>query len=100
MTFFRSENQNYELRNKNHLMLSMPKAVRYGTERLRFLGPKIWQIVPNEFKEVDNLCAFKIKKKIGFQIVPVVCVNAILGKWALLISNKYKQGLAVILLIS
>ena len=41
----------------------MPKSVRYGTESLRFLRPQISQIVPNELKEIDNLCYFKIKIK-------------------------------------
>ena len=43
---FQIREPKYELRNKNHLMLSMPKTVRYGTESLRFLGPKIWQNCP------------------------------------------------------
>ena len=60
---FQMREPKYELRNNNHLNLCMPKSVRYGTESLRFLGPKIWQIVPNELKEIDNLCDFKIKIK-------------------------------------
>ena len=60
---FQMREPKYELRNNNHLILCMPKSVRYGTESLHFLGPKIWQIVPNELKEIDNLCDFKIKIK-------------------------------------
>ena len=39
------------------------KSVFCGTESILFLGPKIWSIVPNEFKETP-LHAFKklIKK--------------------------------------
>ena len=40
-----------------------PRSVRYGTETLRSLGPKIWNIVPDNIKDSGNLKIFKIKIK-------------------------------------
>ena len=40
------------------------RTVTYGTETLRFLGPKIWSIIPSNVKEINSLDEFKrlIKK--------------------------------------
>ena len=40
------------------------KTVRYGTDSLAYLAPKIWELVPNEIKNLESLTAFKtvIKK--------------------------------------
>ena len=35
------------------------KTVSYGTETLSFMGPKIWALVPDEFKKVKSLPEFK-----------------------------------------
>ena len=40
-----------------------PRSVRYGTETLRCLGPKIWDIVPNYIKDSQSLTIFKNKIK-------------------------------------
>ena len=40
-----------------------PRSVRYGTETLRSLGPKIWNILPNDIKNSQNLMIFKNKIK-------------------------------------
>ena len=40
-----------------------PRTVRYGTETLRSLGPKIWNILPNDIKSLSNLITFKNKIK-------------------------------------
>ena len=37
-----------------------PKVVRYGTETISFLTPKIWEIVPQNMKNSSSLSAFKI----------------------------------------
>ena len=36
-----------------------PKSVRFGTETLRTLGPKIWNIIPPNIKNSSSLKAFK-----------------------------------------
>ena len=35
------------------------KTVYYGTESLTNLGPKIWNILPNEYKELKSLSMSK-----------------------------------------
>ena len=34
-----------------------PKRVRYGTETISFLGPKVWKLVPHELKIISE-CGF------------------------------------------
>ena len=36
-------------------------TLRYGTETISFLGPKIWSIIPNEFKRSTSIIDFKCK---------------------------------------
>ena len=35
-----------------------PKTVNYGAETLRSLGPKVWQLVPRELREIKSLKLF------------------------------------------
>ena len=42
---------------------SNPKNVNSGVETLRFLGPKIWNMVPSAMKSITSLHAFKDKIK-------------------------------------
>ena len=46
---------NYELRGNNFLGRRRVKSVRYGTESISSLAPKIWEILPNEIKDSDTL---------------------------------------------
>ena len=36
----------YDLRMRNELYAGKPKAVRYGTETIPFLSPKLWALTP------------------------------------------------------
>ena len=47
-----------------------PRSVRYGTETLRCLGPKIWNILPNHIKNSENLRIFKNRVKLW---TPINC---------------------------
>ena len=38
-----------------------PKTVRYGLETISSLGPKIWNLVPNEIKTITSVALFKRK---------------------------------------
>ena len=60
---FQLRNNDYNLRQFSQFDLPNVKSVFCGTESISFLGPKIWNIVPNEFKK-ETLDAFKklIKK--------------------------------------
>ena len=50
----------YNLRTRQELYSRNPKTVRYGTETISFLGPKIWAIVPQTIKNCASLSSFKI----------------------------------------
>ena len=60
---FPQEKKIYTLRNKNHLTLSNSKSVSYGIESLRYLGPKIWNMLPDKLKQAASLSTFKAEMK-------------------------------------
>ena len=49
----------YNLRNYNGFRLPFARTVYHGTESISYLGPKIWNIVPAELKNVQSLNSFK-----------------------------------------
>ena len=51
----------YDLRNNNSFKIRRVNSVRNGNESVTYLGPKIWDLVPNEIKEFKSLNAFKFK---------------------------------------
>ena len=53
----------YDLRNNNSFKSRRVNSVWHGTESVSYLGPKIWDLVPNEIKESESLNAFKFKIK-------------------------------------
>ena len=57
------------------------KTVSYGLEYIRYLGSKIWKLVPDELKELKSLELFKQKvKSLKFKDCPCkLCKNYILG---------------------
>ena len=50
----------YKLRNHNTFVRSPVNSVFNGTETLSYLGPKTWDLVPNEIKQSDSLKSFKL----------------------------------------
>ena len=56
---FQSRNNDYNLRQFSQFELPNVRSVFCGTVSISFLGPKIWNIVPNEFKKETSLHAFK-----------------------------------------
>ena len=56
--------QTYNLRKLSQFYRPKVNSVYNGTESVSFLGPIIWDLVPNELKDIGNLAAFKkaIKK--------------------------------------
>ena len=48
---------------KNPFMTRNVHTTRYGTETLAHLGPKIWDLIPNNIKELNSLKLFKTKIK-------------------------------------
>ena len=59
-----NDDSGYSTRNKRAFKSRNVKIVRYGTDSLAYLAPKIWEPVPNEMKNLESLIAFKtaIKK--------------------------------------
>ena len=51
----------YDLRNNNSFKRRRVKSVWHGNESVSYLGPKIWDLVPNEIKESESLSNSKSK---------------------------------------
>ena len=47
------------LRHVSEFSRLMVKSVYHGTESISYLGPKIWDILPEKLKNIDNLEHFK-----------------------------------------
>ena len=54
----------YNLREVSEFFRPMVKSVYHGTESISYLGPKIWDILPEKLKNIDNLEHFKRETKI------------------------------------
>ena len=39
------------------------RTKKYGIETPSYLGPKLWNLVPNEYKTIESLADFKVKIK-------------------------------------
>ena len=60
---FAPKMSSYDLRNKNSFKRRRVKSVWHGTGSVTYLGPKIWDLAPNETKESESLNGFKLKIK-------------------------------------
>ena len=49
----------YELRQRSQFQIPWVHSVFSGTESLKFLGPKVWALVPNEMKQLESLGKFR-----------------------------------------
>ena len=56
---FTFKNVDCDLRHNTYLKIGNLKTVYYGTESLTNLGAKIWNLLPNEYKELKSLSTFK-----------------------------------------
>ena len=76
---FKLRNDLPNIRSSNEFCLPTPHTVKYGTESLRYLGPKIWNILPNSLKKSSSLYSFKveIKKWIPHGFPCKLCKNVI-----------------------
>ena len=55
-----SDYQGPNLRNKGPFAKSRIDSVQFGENSLKFLGTKIWELVPKEIKDTDTLDKFKV----------------------------------------
>ena len=62
--FTRRDEHPYNLRHNAEFLQPLVNSVRCGTESISYLGPKIWGMVPDTYKNIDSLYNFKkaIKK--------------------------------------
>ena len=51
----------YNLRSRSELYSRNPKTVKYGTETISYLAPKIWYLLPNAKKSSKSLDVLKSK---------------------------------------
>ena len=57
---FRIRQENgYNLRHRSTFKRPIVNSVYSGTETVSFLGPKIWELMPTEIKELVSLNSFK-----------------------------------------
>ena len=61
IVFHFNKNISYNLRSRNELYSRNPKTVKYETETISCLAPKIWFLVPNAIKSSKLLDVFKSK---------------------------------------
>ena len=57
--FMEKTNNQYNLRNRPGFITPQVHSIFYGTESISYLGPKIWDIFPEEFKNSKSLSSFK-----------------------------------------
>ena len=73
---FPQKENNYSLRNSTALQGRSMKTVMYGSETKSSLGPKIWDILPMELKEIVSPTLFKKKiRELAQRIVHFVYVK-------------------------
>ena len=60
-TMFNIKNVPYNMRNPK--ILDQPKInkVTYGNKTISYLGSKIWNLLPQELRDIDNCFEFKRK---------------------------------------
>ena len=57
--FARETEPHYNLRLCNDFKIASIRTVYHGSESISFLGPKIWNILPDEIKQKTSLNSFK-----------------------------------------
>ena len=73
---FPQKENNYSLRNSTALQGRSMKTVMYGSGTKSSLGPKIWDILPMELKEIVSPTLFKKKiRELAQRIVHFVYVK-------------------------
>ena len=56
---FKLRISNYNLRGTDMLILPRFNTVTYGKNSLRYMGPKIWNSLPDDIKAANNIATFK-----------------------------------------
>ena len=53
------EQGSYNLRNRTDFVIPQVKCVNHGLESVRFLGPKLWERLPNDLKNKESVGSLK-----------------------------------------
>ena len=53
----------YNWRNQPEFTVRLIKTAHYGLSSLSYLGPRIWELLPNNLKRLESVEAFKYKIK-------------------------------------
>ena len=61
--FEHKEENYYNLRNNAEFAISAIRTVYHGSESISYLGPKIWNILPDRLKNANSLETFKSEIK-------------------------------------
>ena len=61
--FKQKNEQHYDLRKNFQFTIPPISTVYHGSESISFLGPKIWNILPDRLKNVNSIEAFKMQIK-------------------------------------
>ena len=62
-SFITKRNLQYNLRHASNFLRDKVSTTSYGTESVRILGPKIWDLLPYDIKYAENLDSFQAKIK-------------------------------------
>ena len=60
---FKKRDAAYNFRNNSTFETRNTKSVYYGSERISFLGPKIWELLPSNIKDSECLNIFQPNMK-------------------------------------
>ena len=60
---FKKRNVTYNFRKNSTFETRNIKSVYYGSETISFIGPKIWELLPSNIKDSENLNIFKSNVK-------------------------------------
>ena len=61
----------YNLRQRSQFHIPPIRTIFSSTESIKYLGPKIWELIPDEMKELESLWEFKRAIKLETHILPL-----------------------------
>ena len=74
----------YNLRKTSDFAARCIKIVQYGSESLSYLGPRLWNILPDEYKKIQSVKDIKLRSDYGcLKTAPIGCVKYIFNMWVL-----------------
>ena len=90
--FEQRNEQHYDLRKNSQFTIPPIRTVYHGSESISFLGPKIWNILPDRLKNVNSIEAFKMQKKNGSLKIVHVGFGRFMFKMSVLFKSISIEG--------